>query len=389
MTTTKKRSTKKSSKKPSRADSPETEGTTEKAPKQIRIQGAAVLTPDGKKKVGRRGALGYLPLKLIKVQEGFNPRSNANDPETLDALDKSIRKSGLLEPLIVRPSGDGKTFFIVAGERRYRVLKGIGAPLIDSVPVNIRPDLEGDDQTALAVALAENSDDGRTNLSTLDIGYACEKLVKKKWTVEAIAAHTGFHSKKVRRCLEVVGAGDEIVSKVQDGTLGMMAAIEVKKLPKKERAEVLARAEKDTTVEDIRRIRKSIEREERQEAISKGSDTAKTKAGKPRERKLIVRRSSKELTAQVRLMAHTYVNTDEKERDTDGFYELRGGIAALMWVQGEIDSPIMPSLDTASESDPKAAKKANAAFDTLIKNEAALHKDEEDGESGAAEESAS
>jgi ParB/RepB/Spo0J family partition protein len=372
-TKTKKRSTKASSK-PARATPPENDGTTAKAPKQVRIQGVAVMTPDGKKKVGRRGALAYLPIKSIKVQEGFNPRSDMGD---LTELEKSVRKSGLLEPLVVRPSGDGKTFFIVAGERRYRVLKSLGQPLTDSVPVNIRPDLEGDDNAALAVALAENSEDGRNNLSTLDLGYACEKLQKKKWTVEAIASYTGLHSKKVRRCLEVVGAGEEIVNKVRDGSLGMMAAIEVKKLPKKERATVLERAGPGTTVEDIRRIRKSIEREERQEAIAKGSDTAKTKAGKPRERKLLVRRSAKELTVQVRLMCHAYVNTDDKERDTDSFYELRGGIAALLWVQGEVDSPIMPSLDVESESDPKAAKKANAAFDTLIKNEAALHKEDD------------
>lgn len=366
---TKKKGSAKSSKKPSRAPSPETESKPE-GKKTLRIQGIQVLTPDGKKKSGRRGALGYLRLRDIKVVPDFNPRKEIGD---LTELEKSIRKNGLLEPLVVRPSGDGKTFNLIAGERRHRVLKSIGAPLIDSVPVNIRTDLEGDDLGAMAVAIAENSDDGRTNLSPLDIGFACERLVKKKWTTEAIAAHTGLHLKKVRRCLQVVNAGEEIVERVRKGTLGMMAAIEVHKLPPKERAEILTRSEPSSTVEDIRRIRKSIEREERSEAIAKG-EGAKAKSSKGPERRVTVRRSQSELRDKLRLMCHTFINLSEKQRDTDDFYEMRGGIGALLWVQGDLDDAILTSLDVDSEADPKAAKKANAALDILIKNVAAEYK---------------
>lgn len=374
MATKKTKGSKKSSKS-ARASSPETAEPTGKAQKTIRIQGVQVLTPGGKKKVGRRGALGHVKLSSIKIKEGFNPRSDIGD---VSDLESSIKKVGLLEPLVVRPTGDGKTFWLVSGERRHRALKNIGSPITDSVPVTIRPDLEGEESGSLAVALAENSEDGRNNLSVLDIGNTCQRMLKDGWTVSSIHSHTGLHSKKIRRCIEVIEAGDDIVAKVADGTLGMVAALEVKKLPKSEREAILKRTGPGATADDIRRIRKRIEGEERSAAIAKGEDKSKTKAGKPRDRKLSVRRSSRELTEQVRLMAHTIENMEGKERDTDSFYELRGGLAALLWVQGEIDDPVLPSLEVDSESSPKRAKKTNAAFDMIVKHEASLYEPEGD-----------
>ena len=70
------------------------------------------------------------------------------DPEKLEQLADSIRKFGIIEPLLVRQKES--SYFLVAGERRYRAAKIAG---LKTVPVVIR---ELSDEEALAVALVEN-----------------------------------------------------------------------------------------------------------------------------------------------------------------------------------------------------------------------------------------
>ena len=70
------------------------------------------------------------------------------DPEKLAQLTQSVKEHGILEPLLVRPSGT--SYELIAGERRYRAAQAVG---LKEVPVVIR---EFDDRQALQVALIEN-----------------------------------------------------------------------------------------------------------------------------------------------------------------------------------------------------------------------------------------
>ena len=72
------------------------------------------------------------------------------DPQKLQQLTESIRKHGILEPLLVRPMGKAGLFELVAGERRFRAAKELG---LTSVPVTIR---ELSDEDSLQLALVEN-----------------------------------------------------------------------------------------------------------------------------------------------------------------------------------------------------------------------------------------
>ena len=72
------------------------------------------------------------------------------DPQKLQQLTESIRKHGILEPLLVRPMGKAGLFELVAGERRFRAAKELG---LTSVPVTIR---ELSNEDALQLALVEN-----------------------------------------------------------------------------------------------------------------------------------------------------------------------------------------------------------------------------------------
>ena len=106
-------------------------------------------------------------LKLPKKQ----PRRSFND-EKLEQLRESVRKHGILEPLIVRRR-PRNTYELVAGERRYRAAK---AEKLPTVPVIIR-DLG--DQEAFELALLENLQ--RDDLNPIDetegvLDLLCQRL---------------------------------------------------------------------------------------------------------------------------------------------------------------------------------------------------------------------
>lgn len=87
----------------------------------------------------------------IPINKILLPKSQPRryfDPEKLAQLSQSIKEYGILEPLLVRPSGS--RYELIAGERRYRAAQNIG---LKEVPVVVR---EFDDRQALQVALIEN-----------------------------------------------------------------------------------------------------------------------------------------------------------------------------------------------------------------------------------------
>lgn len=89
-----------------------------------------------------------LPTRSI-VPNPFQPRLEF-DPEELRDLAASIKESGLLQPIVVRPGSSKSVYELVAGERRLRAVKSLGW---EEVPVIIK---EVDNKTLLVLALVEN-----------------------------------------------------------------------------------------------------------------------------------------------------------------------------------------------------------------------------------------
>src|SRR5664280_809872 len=96
------------------------------------------------------------------------------DETALATLGVSIRKHGILEPIIVRPRDD--RFEIVAGERRFQAAVQIG---LEEVPVTIR-DL--DDRTAMEIALSENLE--REDLSPIEVAVSFSDYLTKFGTTQ-------------------------------------------------------------------------------------------------------------------------------------------------------------------------------------------------------------
>lgn len=105
------------------------------------------------------------------------------DPEKLDSLISSIKKQGILQPLVVRPIEKGM-YQIVAGERRYRAAKHLG---FNSVPVVIKTLTDEETQE---IALVENIQ--RSDLNPIETVNGVLAVIKLK---------TGLEKKEVKKIL--------------------------------------------------------------------------------------------------------------------------------------------------------------------------------------------
>ncbi|RJF74548.1 ParB/RepB/Spo0J family partition protein [Deinococcus cavernae] len=113
--------------------------------------------------LGQTSSKGVAPgaqrLPVTALRPGAGQPRREFDEGRLEELAVSIRERGLLQPLLVRPVGDGHE--IVAGERRWRAAQLAG---LTEVPVIVRTDLS--DADARVLALLENLQ--REDLNTVD-----------------------------------------------------------------------------------------------------------------------------------------------------------------------------------------------------------------------------
>jgi len=150
-----------------------------------------------------------LPLDRISR----NPRQPRTtfDEAALDELAASIRAQGVIQPLLVRPRGDG-TYELVAGERRLRAAERAG---LRSVPVVIR---EMSDDESLEIALVENLQ--RADLSPLEEAAAYERLMEDfGLTQEEVAERVGKSRPAVANTLRLLRLPEPIKQDLARGRL--------------------------------------------------------------------------------------------------------------------------------------------------------------------------
>lgn len=105
------------------------------------------------------------------------PRTNFKK-EDLEELANSIRKNGLLQPILVRKNGE--KYQIIAGERRWQACKSLG---MKTVPVRIR---EVDDDETIILALVENIQ--RSDLNPIEEAYGYRRMMERgKMTQSEVA----------------------------------------------------------------------------------------------------------------------------------------------------------------------------------------------------------
>jgi len=326
------------------------------------LHGVTVLGDVKKGGNAKRPISAQLRIEQIRILKGFNPRNDLGD---LDSLARSIKTDGLLSALVVRPAAKDSQFELVAGERRYRALESLGWK--EAVPVLIRVDLVGDDDRALAVAVAENSEDGRSNLNPIELGRVCAQFEEKGWTVAQIATECGMHVQKVRRVLTLMTQPRCVRDKIAGGEITLNAGLELARLDEKVRDDVI-KAMADggaSSAADIRRLRKQVETEEGlAEAATSGSK--KTRAGTTPKRVATAWRGSREKQQALQEPSARLSALQRDEADAD-FLEARAQIVVLLWDRGDLQAISLPhesAQDTASQ-------KALKVFWSIVKQEAA------------------
>lgn len=123
------------------------------------------------------GEIRTIRLSTILTNSAINPREDF-DHSKLAELAASIRRHGLLEPLVVREAGE--QFELVAGERRLRACRLAD---LDAVPCTVR---HMTDAEACEIALVENLD--RQDLNPLEEAIGFQRLIDvHRWTQQRLA----------------------------------------------------------------------------------------------------------------------------------------------------------------------------------------------------------
>ena len=160
-----------------------------------------------------QGAPNFVALRMDQIRPGrLQPRTEISEA-ALEELKASIRQSGIIAPVIVRPVAHG-TYELVAGERRFRAAQALQLP---EIPAIIKP---LSDKDALALSLVENVQ--RQDLNPMEEARGYARLLDEfGHTQEEIAAAVGKDRATVANLLRLLALPDEVQQGLRDGALSL------------------------------------------------------------------------------------------------------------------------------------------------------------------------
>lgn len=171
--------------------------------------------------------LQHLPLDLIQRGK-YQPRRDM-DPQALEELAQSIKAQGVMQPIVVRPIGNGR-YEIIAGERRWRATQQAG---LDKIPAMVR---EVPDEAAIAMALIENIQ--REDLNPIEEAAALQRLQQEfQLTQQQVADAVGKSRVTVANLLRLIALPEEIKTLLSHGDLEMGHARALLGLPENRQVE--------------------------------------------------------------------------------------------------------------------------------------------------------
>ncbi len=175
-------------------------------------------------------AVREIPLEKVKPNPG-QPRMTFHQ-DTLQELASSVKEHGVLQPILVRPSGEG--YEIIAGERRWRASKLAGKETIPAIVERF------DDATALEIALIENLQ--REDLSPLDESTIYKKMTDELgYSIRQLAGKLGKDKGYVENRLRLANAPDDVREMVSQRYDTLSAAYELMKIDNPRRRKALAK----------------------------------------------------------------------------------------------------------------------------------------------------
>src|SRR5256885_1429943 len=206
--------------------------TSDRPKKSFRDAGTRIFSQESDAQPGIIGLLAArtptavreLPLEKVKPNPS-QPRMTFHQ-ETINELAASIREHGVLQPILVRPSGEA--YDIIAGERRWRASKVAGKETIPAIVERF------DDATALEIALIENLQ--REDLSPLDEAIIYKKMTDELgYSIRNLAGKLGKDKGYVENRLRLATAPDDVREMVAARYDTLSAAYELMKIEDKRR----------------------------------------------------------------------------------------------------------------------------------------------------------
>ena len=149
-----------------------------------------------------------LPLSNISVNP-FQPRKQF-DPESIAELGESIKRHGLLQPVVVIKQGDG--YMLIAGERRLRATKLIGVEKIKAIVADI------DTGRIRELALIENIQ--RENLNPIELAISLQELIAEhNLTHEELSDIVKKSRSFITNTLRLLSLDDYVKNKIASGKI--------------------------------------------------------------------------------------------------------------------------------------------------------------------------
>src|SRR5712692_2255066 len=179
----------------------------EPAPTQAEATTASGAAAAPARQASQAGPL-EIDIDLIEPSP-YQPRTRFRE-EALEELARSIKTSGIIQPLVVRPTGS--RFQLIAGERRWRAAQRAGLSKV-SVIVKQVPD-----ELALEMTLVENIQ--REDLNPMEAARAFQRLMDEfQLTQEAVAERTGKDRATVANAIRLLKLEPAMQDWIEEGKL--------------------------------------------------------------------------------------------------------------------------------------------------------------------------
>jgi len=183
-------------------------------------------------------------IKIIEIEPNRNQPRKIFDNETLEELAESIKKYGVIQPIIVNKKED--YYEIVAGERRWRAAKKAG---LAEMPCIVRDD---DERRNKEIALIENIQ--REDLNPIDKARGFRQLMDEYgMTQQQLSDTIGVSRSGIANTVRILNLDARVIKLAEEGKLteGHCRSLMVIQDPDKQYQAALKIIEKGETVRDI------------------------------------------------------------------------------------------------------------------------------------------
>ncbi len=154
---------------------------------------------------------GAVKVRLSEIEPNKNQPRKDFDQEALSELAESIQKHGLIQPIVVRPTANGR-YQIIAGERRWRACR---MAELNEVPVIV---MEADDRAFMEIALIENLQ--REDLNAVEEALGYKSLIDTYGlTQEQISESVGKSRSAVANALRLLGLWPEELTALKNSDI--------------------------------------------------------------------------------------------------------------------------------------------------------------------------